>query len=117
MTYQGHSTFGVPLLTAALVAGMFTDSFYGWLPLYLPELFPTRMRATCQVFAFNFGRILAAIGTLQMSSLLPFYQGFTTYAGIQGGYAVACSSLTVIYLLGMVLIWFAPETKGQPLPE
>lgn len=115
--YQGHSTFGIPLLSAALVAGMCTASFYGWLPLYLPELFPTVMRATCQGFAFNFGRILAAIGTLQMSSLLPYYQGFTTYSGIQGGYAVACSSLTAIYLLGMVLIWFAPETKGQPLPE
>lgn len=115
--YQFHNSFGLPLLIAALIAGVFTASFYGWLPLYLPELFPTRMRSTCQGFAFNFGRILAAIGTLQMSSLLPYFKGFTTYSGIQGGYAVACSSLTVIYLVGMVLIWFAPETKGQPLPE
>ena len=36
-------------------------SFYGWLPLYLPELFPTRIRATAQGFAFNFGRVLAAM--------------------------------------------------------
>lgn len=115
--YQGHNAFGLSLLTAAFVAGVFTASFYGWLPLYLPELFPTRVRATGQGFAFNFGRILAAIGTLQMSSLLPYFDGFTTYAGIRGGYAVACSSLTAIYLIGMVLIWFAPETKGQPLPE
>jgi MFS family permease len=115
--YQSHAAFGMSLLVAALVAGGFTSSFYGWLPLYLPELFPTRIRATCQGFAFNFGRILAAIGTLQMSSLLPYFQGFKTLAGVQGGYAVACSSLTVIYLIGMVLIWFAPETKGQPLPE
>ncbi len=115
--YQFHNTFGAPLLWAALLAGTCTASFYGWLPLYLPELFPTRVRATSQGFAFNFGRILAAIGTLQMSSLLPFFQGYTTFSGIQGGYAVACSSLSAIYLVGMVLIWFAPETKGQPLPD
>jgi MFS transporter, SHS family, sialic acid transporter len=115
--YQFHSSFGMPLLLAATVAGVCTASFYGWLPLYLPELFPTRVRATGQGFAFNFGRILAAIGTLQMSSLLPFFSDFTTVAGVQGGYAVACSSLTGIYLIGMVLIWFAPETKGQTLPD
>ncbi len=115
--YQCHSVFGVPLLIAAVIAGICTASFYGWLPLYLPELFPTRLRATSQGFAFNFGRILAAIGTLQMSSLLPYFGSYTTWAGIQGGYAVACSSLTAIYLIGMVLIWFAPETKGQPLPD
>lgn len=115
--YQCHNTFGMPFLVAATVAGACTASFYGWLPLYLPELFPTRVRATGQGFAFNFGRILAAIGTLQMSSLLVYFGGFTTYSGLQGSYPVACSSLTVIYVVGMILIWFAPETKGQPLPD
>ncbi len=56
--YQMHSQFDLQLLIAAMVAGIFTASFYGWLPLYLPELFPTRVRATGQGFAFNFGRIL-----------------------------------------------------------
>ncbi len=115
--YQMHNKFDMQLLVAATIAGIFTASFYGWLPLYLPELFPTRVRATGQGFAFNFGRILAAIGTLQMSSLLGYFKTFETYAGIQGGYAVACSTLTVIYVVGMAIIWLAPETKGQPLPE
>ncbi len=115
--YQMHNTFGIPLLLAALLAGICTASFYGWLPLYLPELFPTRVRATCQGFGFNFGRILAAIGTLQMAALLGSLSGFMTYAGEVGSYPVACSFLTVIYLAGIVLIWFAPETKGQALPE
>jgi MFS family permease len=115
--YQFHNAFGWPLLIAATVAGVCSASFYGWLPLYLPELFPTRVRATGQGFAFNFGRILAAIGTLQMSGLLAHFGGLTSYAGVRGGYAVACSCLAAIYLVGIVLIWFAPETKGQPLPE
>lgn len=115
--YQMHSQFGWPLLTAALVAGICSASFYGWLPLYLPELFPTRVRATCQGFGFNFGRILAAIGTLQMAALVGRFDGIKTFAGESGGYPVACSFLTAIYVIGIILIQFAPETKGKPLPE
>lgn len=115
--YQMHNSYGIPLLIAAFIAGVCTASFYGWLPLYLPELFPTRVRATCQGFGFNFGRILAAIGTLQMSALLGQLGGFTTYAGEVGSYPVACSFLTVFYLIGIVLIFFAVETKGKVLPE
>jgi MFS family permease len=90
------------------IAGSVTASFYGWLPLYLPELFPTRIRATAQGFAFNFGRVLAAVGVLQSGQLLKLFDG---------DYARMCSIISLIYLVGMVLIWFGPETKGQPLPD
>ena len=115
--YQMNNQFGVHFLLAAFSAGVCTASFYGWLPLYLPELFPTRVRATCQGFGFNFGRILAAIGALQMSALVSQLNGFTTFAGEVGSYPVACSFLTMIYLVGMVLIFFAPETRGKALPQ
>ncbi len=90
------------------VVGAVTAAFYGWLPLYLPELFPTRVRATGQGLSFNFGRILAAMGTLGMGQLV----------GLFGGdYARAMSAISMVYALGLVLIWIAPETKGKPLPE
>ena len=85
-----------------------TAAFYGWLPLYLPELFPTRVRATGQGLSFNFGRILAAVGALTQGQLVSYYDG---------SYAKAGAVITLIYLLGLVLIWFAPETKGKPLPD
>jgi MFS family permease len=88
--------------------GAITASFYGWLPLYLPEIFRTAVRATAQGFAFNFGRILAAIGVLQLGSLTRIFGG---------GLPMACASLSLVYLVGMALIWRAPETKGQLLPE
>lgn len=115
--YQFHSRFDEEFLIASFWLGVCTASFYGWLPLYLPELFPTSVRATGQGFSFNFGRILAAIGTLQIGSLLKLVDGFETYAGIKGGYPIACSVVCGVYLIGMILIWAAPETKGQPLPE
>ncbi len=95
------------LLWAGLAGGV-TASFYGWLPLYLPELFPTRIRATGQGFAFNFGRVLAAVGVFQSGQLLDFFGE---------DYAQMCSIISLIYLAGMVLIWFCPETKGEPLPD
>ena len=54
---------GLFLLTVGAV-GCVTAAFYGWMPLYLPELFPTRVRATGQGLSFNFGRIVAAVGDM-----------------------------------------------------
>jgi hypothetical protein len=82
----------------------------------LPELFRTSVRATGQGFGFNFGRILAAVGTLQAGNL---FAAQVTLLGreCEGGYPLACSLMSSIYLLGLVLICFAPETKGHTLPE
>jgi len=107
--FLGNSEYGTGFLASVFLLGLCTASFYGWLPLYLPELFATRVRATGQGFGFNFGRILAAVGALQTGNLINTY--------FEGDYARACSIMGAIYLLGLVLIFFAPETRGQPLPD
>jgi MFS transporter, SHS family, sialic acid transporter len=100
--------FNAWFMFVAFAVGGITASFYGWLPLYLPELFPTRIRATGQGLSFNFGRILAAGGTLCLGQ----------FFGLFGGdYGRAMSVVAMIYVVGMVVIWFAPETKGRPLPD
>ena len=88
--------------------GAATAAFYGWLPLYLPELFPTRVRATGQGLCYNAGRILAAAGALTQGRLVAAYAG---------SYAKAGATVTLIYAVGVALIWLAPETKDQPLPD
>lgn len=99
---------GTGFFAAVFVVGACTASFYGWLPLYLPEIFPTRVRATGQGLAYNFGRILAAVGAWQMPALMAFFDK---------SYPKAGETIVLVYLAGMVLIWFAPETKNKPLPE
>lgn len=117
--YQFNPVFGPRFLFGSFLVGVFTASFYGWLPLYLPELFRTGVRATCQGFGFNFGRILAAVGVLQTSNIMAHFASDTTLLGftLRGGYPLACTSMSLIYLVGLTLIWFAPETHGRPLPE
>jgi MFS transporter, SHS family, sialic acid transporter len=109
LLYQESPGYGNVFLLYATLAGGFTASFYGWLPLYLPELFPTKVRATGQGFSFNFGRVIAAVGALQGGYLIN-----TVY---HGDFAKVCSIMSLIYIVGMGVIWLAPETKGLPLPE
>jgi MFS family permease len=119
LLFQANTAYGGPFLWAALFSGLCTASFYGWLPLYLPELFATRVRATGQGFGYNFGRILAAVGTLQTGNLMGLFQADMTFLGRtwRGGFPLACSAMGLIYLLGLGIIWLAPETRGKPLPE
>jgi MFS transporter, SHS family, sialic acid transporter len=102
--FRGFTQYNFNFLAMTFLVGGLTAALYGWLPLYLPELFPTRVRATAQGIAFNFGRILAAVGAIWGGT-------------IGGNYAVMGATVSMVYLLGAVVIWFSPETKGKPLPD
>ncbi|MGH8021369.1 MAG: MFS transporter [Opitutaceae bacterium] len=106
--YRGIDSYGTAFLVLSFLVGAFTAAFYGWFPLYLPELFPTRVRATAQGVGYNTGRVFAAIGALGAGQLVSHYDG---------SYARMGATITLIYVVGLVVIWMAPETKGQPLPE
>jgi MFS family permease len=106
--FNFFDTFDHAFLLMAVLTGFCTASFYGWLPLYLPELFPTRVRATAQGICYNFGRIFAAAGAVSTGRLTQLFGG---------SYPRACATMSLVYLIGMALIWFAPETRGRPLPE
>lgn len=96
-----HVLWLLPLL------GFFNNGIFSGFAIYLPELYPTRIRATGAGWCFNVGRVLAAAG--------PFLTGFLTSA--LGGFGPAGSAIAAIYLLGLVILPFAPETKGKPLPD
>jgi MFS family permease len=94
----------VPLMGFAQLA------LFGGYAIYLPELFPTRLRSTGTSFCYNVGRIVAAAGPLTLGLLTSnVFHGpdAMRYAGI-----AMCS----VFLVGLAALPFAPETKGQPLP-
>lgn len=94
------------LLVLAYVNAIFSNGQYTWMPVWLPELFPTRMRATALAFAFNAPRFIAFLG--------PFLAGTLIVAF--GGFGKAAMVLSSIYILGIIAAPFLPETKGKPLP-
>lgn len=106
--FRGHLEYGGLFQIMLFLVGFFTAAFYGWFPLFLPELFPTRARATGQGVCFNTGRVFAAAASITGGQLV---------ASFDGNYARAGAVVTLVYVLGMLVIWFAPETKGKPLPE
>lgn len=103
--FRTNTEIGTWFFVSAFLMGGLTASLYGFFPLYLPELFPTAVRATGQGFCFNVGRVVAAVGSLQFVNLVAWF-GTPVNA-----YTILCS----VYVVGMVLIWFAPETKGKKL--
>ncbi len=107
--YGTVSSYGVPLLAGYVVAGITTTTFFGWLPLYLPELFPTRIRATGEGITFNFGRIIAALMIVMGTGQLVVAFG--------GSFPKASAAMASIYLVGLILIGFAPETRRMKLPD
>lgn len=86
--------------------GFVSTFFFGWMPLYLPELFPVHARATGAGVTFNFGRILTACGVLGAGSLY-------TYFG--SDYARVGQVTSLIFAVGLVVICFAPDTTGRRL--
>jgi MFS family permease len=91
-------------LPVLFVQGFVTTLFFGWLPLYLPELYPTEVRAAGIGLTYNFGRIISAIGVLAAGTLM-------AWSG--GDYARVGTITGAVYALGMMVIWFAPDTSGK----
>jgi MFS family permease len=87
-------------------------SLFGGYAIYFPELFPTRLRSTGTSFCYNVGRFVAALG--------PFTLGMLTshvFNDYQEPLRLAGVSMCAIFILGLIVIPFAPETRGKPLPE
>jgi MFS family permease len=94
-------------LVVAAVNGFFTLGQFAWMPVYLPELFPTAVRGSAISLVFDVTRYLAAAGPLLAGWLIVSLGGVSTAASIIG----------LSYLLGLVVTPFAaPETKSRPLP-
>lgn len=115
--YLANDAYTTHLIISVFAAGAITAAVYGWFPLYLPELFPTSIRATAQGFSFNFGRVLSAIGSLQTATLTAYFsRGIPADLIEIKAFPSAGATLAAIYLLGVFIIWLGPETKGKPLP-
>jgi MFS family permease len=86
--------------------GFVATLFFGWLPLYLPELFPTRVRASGSGLAYNAGRFATAAGVFAAGAFAAWFDGDLARVGAVTG---------LVYALGMLVVWWAPATSGKAL--
>jgi MFS transporter, SHS family, sialic acid transporter len=90
------------------VLGFVSGVYFGWLPLCLPELFPTRVRSTGAGVGFNFGRIITA--------MLLFLAG-VVMSVFKGDYASIGRATSLLFILGMVAVCFTPDTSRKQLED
>lgn len=95
------------VLWAAPIAGFFMLGGFGVFAVYLPELFPTAVRATGQGFCFNFARIITGVGTLTTGVLV----------GTLGSFPMAGLIVSLAFAVGLFTIWIGPETRGWRLSD
>jgi len=96
------------------ILGFATLSLFGGYSIYFPELYPARLRSTGTGFCYNVGRVLAA-GVIVMK--IPLGEMFKT-SGTTNLQLLRIVSVVLasVYLLGLGILFWAPETKGKPLP-
>lgn len=88
--------------------GVFNGIYFGWLPFCLPELFPTRARSAGAGVSFNFGRILTAVTVFATGALMSYFKGDYSQIG---------RVTSLIFALGMIIVWFAPDTSKKRLED
>ena len=98
----------VPFMALAFLNGFFTLGFaFSWMAIYLVELFTPAVRATAASVVFNGARLIAWIFPVIAGQIVTSF----------GGVAAAALTMSSVYLIGLVVPWFMPETTGKPLPE
>jgi MFS family permease len=105
ITFLGASTYNQTLLLLPVTA-FFVVGMHAGYAIYFPELFPTRLRATGASFCFNVGRFVSAIMLLLRGQLRDLI-----------GLRWAVSAMALLFVVGLLLLLVAPETKDTELPE
>ncbi len=85
---------------------------FGGYAVYFPELYPTRLRSTGTSFCYNIGRYVAAIGPITLGLL-----SSKVFVNQPEPMRYAGATMCAIFVVGLLALPFAPETKDQPLPE
>lgn len=107
ITYLYTGSLG-GLMVASFINGFFTlGCAYSWMAIYPAELFTSSVRATAASFIFNAARLIAWMFPILVGTIVKTF----------GSIPQAATMIGLIYLLGLVVPWFLPETRGKALPE
>jgi MFS family permease len=105
-------------LWLSAVMGFFQFALFAGFAIYLPELFPVSLRSTGTSFCYNVGRFIAASGPFTLGILqAKLAAGASNAEAKLEAFRNAACWMSLVFLVGLLALPFAPETKGKPLPE
>lgn len=107
LLFMTNDSFNELIYWQDAMLGFFIGMMQAVMYIYLPELFPTRVRATAVGFCLNVGRFSAAVAALYVKDLVQVF----------GGYSEALMAFSVPYLIALVAAWIGHETRNQALPD
>ncbi|MBU3679617.1 MAG: MFS transporter [Candidatus Kapabacteria bacterium] len=107
LIFQSGQQIGAWLFICTFLLSTFIGINQGVLSTYIPELFPTRLRGSATGVSMNAGRFITAITVFFVGVLVP----------LLGGYENAISIFAVAYVVGLIVLMWARETHGAPLPD
>lgn len=127
MNEPGQIWWMIPML------GFASLMVFGGYAIYFPELYPTRLRSTGVGFCYNVARYLAAMAPIMLAPLaglfaapagseraaekLSYLTILSSFGSVDTPFRYAAIALSSVFIIGLLTLPFAPETKGQPLPE
>lgn len=94
--------FEPSFLPIVMAQGFLATLFFGWLPLYLPELFPVRVRATGAGVAMNIGRFVTAAGVMMGGQLFRWFHN---------DYSAVGASFATVFAMGILIAFWIPTSQ------
>jgi hypothetical protein len=101
LLFKTNQTFSPVIYVEIAVLATFFGASQGVLSVFIPQLFPTKIRATATGFCFNIGRLLTAAAVLFVGVLESWL----------GGYGNALFIFSLIFLVGLTVTIFLKEKK------
>jgi MFS family permease len=109
---------GVSTIWLSGLMGFCQLALFAGFAVYLPELFPLRLRSTGTSFCYNVGRYVAATGPITLAELAKVLAPEKAPLEVKlQAFRDACTYMSFFFLIGLVALLFLPETKDKPLPE
>jgi MFS family permease len=109
MSFASYSWHGdmQSFMVLAFLNGLVTLGFaFSWMAIYPVELFTSTVRSTAASVIFNGARLVAWVFPIIAGTLVTRF----------GGVANAAMIMASIYVIGLIVPWFVPETAGKVLP-
>ncbi|NCD70152.1 MFS transporter [Mucilaginibacter sp. R11] len=101
LLFKTNTVFTPMIYAEIAMLALFFGISQGVLSVYVPQLFPTAVRASATGFSFNIGRIFTGLAVLFVGVLVNYL----------GGYSNAIFIFSLVFIIGLIVVIFVTDYK------